>query len=91
MEATTEAEPKVKQLTEYVVLRAVKGPAGEEGIFYAETITTEASSAAIARQHAFEKLSAEDQAAGATFIAVPKRSWQPKRRKLDTKPRSVEE
>ena len=89
MEAT-ETPIKAKQATAYVVLRATDPPEGE-GICWVEHCTVEASGAAAARQLAFEKLSGEEQARGATFIAVPQRSWQPKRRKLDTKPRSVEE
>lgn len=86
-----ETETKTKQATAYVVLRAVKGPSDAEGIYYTEIARVEAAGAAAARQQAFEKLEAEDQRGGATLIAVPARSWQPKRRSLVSTPRSVEE
>lgn len=88
-------EPKEAKLTEYTVLRERKGVAQIEGQpaqppVFSVWVEVSATSAAAARQLAFAKLSPDEQRAGATLVAVPSRSWQPKRRVLESKPRSVE-
>jgi hypothetical protein len=94
-EPGTTPEPAGKQpaqTTAYTVLRAeretVEG--GADQTIYRIVAEVSAQGAAAARQSAFAKLPIAGQQAGATLIAVPSRSWQPKRRELVTQPRSVE-
>jgi hypothetical protein len=85
-------DPKPAQKTAYVVLQEVDiaGPDDNQKrpVWIIVATGVEAQGAPAARAAAFASLSDEDQHKGATLLAVPLRSWKPKRRELDT--RSVE-
>lgn len=84
-QSTTAKPPKG---TAYTILRELKQD--EDFRVYAVHSEVRASGAKAARQEAFEKLTHDEQVAGATLVAVPTRSWDPKRRELPSHAKSVE-
>ena len=82
-ETTEKTEKAAIVATSYVVLRQFTGG-------WEQLTTVECRSASEARGKAFAGLATEEQEEGQILVAVPARSWQPKRRELVTQPRSVE-